>query len=47
MSSETWKGIDMVYLKFYKKLMGPVSCAGNGCVAMKLDRERRSNRVWN
>jgi hypothetical protein len=42
--SEVWKGIDMVYIKFYKKLMGLVTCVANGCIEMELDRWRRSDK---
>ena len=35
----------MVYIKFYKKLLGLVTCAANGCVAMELERVGLI-RIW-
>jgi len=44
--NEAWRGIDMVYITFYKKLMGLESCAANACVAMELERVGLI-RIWN
>ena len=41
---EAWKGMDKVYSRFCKKLMGIQNCAANRFAEMELGRESRRGK---